>query len=326
MIDAAILRIGLGQDEQALKDRDFFLKTWGQAKRNESASLVHAFAAHHFERDEKEKARVMLAGGMAGFDRGPLDLRIRAHALYAKVAPGRASEEWATVRQLWSDPRQAEQQIRLTWSSDDDARKDRRLAQALTAVGEALVAAADEKRAADVDGLRYPAFRGTGDRAGIEAFVVGPVREWFDKKRTAITAVEPAYIKVLELQPAPPPKSVVASAATVAKMWSSLADELRNAPVTDRWRHDKTLYRAYLTAAAPMIQSALTRFAKPSMQKCVDLSVKYQMADSPARDCEAWLVKNFPDEWRAVDEIVPGLRSGPRSLPASPIPAWLDPR
>lgn len=326
MTDAAILRIGLGQDELALRDRDFFLKTWGHAKRNESASLVYAFAAHHFERDEREKARAMLGGAMESFDRGPLDIRIRAHALYAKVAPARASAEWATVRGLWSDPRTAQQRIRMTWASDDDLRKDRRLAQALTAVGEALVAAADEKRAAGVDGLRYPAFSGTGDRAGIEAFVVGPVREWFDRKRKAITAVEPAYIEVLELHPIPVPKSAVASAATVAKMWSGLADELRNAPVTDRWRHDKTLYRAYLTAAAPMIQSVLTRFAKPSMQKCVDLSVKYQMADSPARDCETWLVKNFPDEWRAVDEILPAFRAGPRSLPASPIPASIDPR
>lgn len=326
MNDAVILRLGLGEYDAAVKDVGFFLETWGKSKRNESAALVLALAAHHVERDEKEKARVTLAARMDSFEHGPLDLRIRAHALLAKITPARAKGEWGTVRALWSDPKQAERQLRAWWPSEDQARVDRRLAYAITAVGEAMVFAADEKRTTDVDTSRYPAFSGTGDRAGIEAFVRDKVKEWFDKKLAAITATEPEYIKVVEIQPVPPPKSVIAAAANVAKMWAGLADDLANPPINDSLRRDRALFRAYLTAAAPMIERARMRHAKPAMQKCIDLSVKYQIPDSAGRDCEAWLVKSFPDEWHRVDEIVPDLRVGPRTSPASPLPALLEPR
>lgn len=323
--DAAILRLGLGEKEQALKDVDTFVKAYAKSKPKETAAILLMIALEHFDDGAIEKSRVAVTSRMALFDHGPLDLRIRAHALAAKVAPSHAKEEWAIVRQLWADPRTAEQRIRGTWPGEEDWRTDRRLAQVLNAVGDARMAEADEKRAAEVDTLRFPAFTGKSERAGIEGFLANDVKSWLEKKRPAVEATEALYVKVLDVQPIPPPRAVIASGAAVGKMWASMAEDLRAGPAGAPWQRDKALRQVYLDAVAPLLQQARDGRAKPAMKKCVELSVKYQLADSPARDCEAWLVKNFPKEWHAVDEIIPAFRTGPRTQLPSPLPAWLDP-
>lgn len=323
--DAAILRLGLFDEQQALKDVDAFVKTYVKSKSKETAAVLLMIAIHHFEQGAIEKSRVAVTSRMELFDHGPIDLRIRAHALAAKVAPARAKEEWATVRQLWADPRTAEQRLRGTWLGEEDWRTDRRLAQVLNAVGDARMAEADEKRAADVDVVRFPSFTGKSDQAGIEAFLANDVKSWLEKKRLAVEATEALYVKVLDVQPVPPPRAVIASGAAVGKMWASMAEDLRAGPAGAAWQSDKNLRQLYLGAVAPLFQFARDTRAKPAMKKCIELSVKYQFTDAPVRECEAWLVKTFPKEWHAVEEIVPGLRAGPRSMPASPVPAWLDP-
>lgn len=324
--DAAILRLGLSDEEQALKDVDTFVKAYSKSKPKETTAILLMIALHHFEQGAIEKSRVAVTSRMAAFDQGPIDLRIRAHALAAKVAPSHAREEWAIVRQLWADPRTAEERLRSAWPGEEDWRTDRRLAQILNAVGDARVAEADEKRAAEVDALRFPAFTGKSDQAGIEAFLANDVKAWLEKKRPAVEATEALYVRVLDVQPIPPPRGVIASGAAVGRMWASMADDLRAGPAGAAWQHDKKLRRVYLDAVAPLLQQARDARAKPAMKKCVELSVKYQLADSAAHDCEAWLVQNFPKEWHSVEEIVPGFRTGPRSELTAPLPAWLDPQ
>lgn len=323
--DAAILRLGLSDEERALKDVDAYLKMYARSKPKETAAILLMIAIHHFEQGANEKSRIAVTSRMELFDRAPIDIRIRAHALAAKVVPSHAKEEWAVVRKLWSDPRDAEQELRMAWKGEEDWRADRRLAQVLTVVGDAIVAEADEKRAAEVDSLRYPTFSRTNDVAGIEAFVTDEVKTWFVKKRAAIEPVEAAYVKALEVRPIPAPRAVIASAAGVGKMWAGLADDLRSGPPGAAWRRDPKLLRLYVDAVGPLVDDVLRTRAKPTMKKCIELSVKLQFTDAPAHECEAWLVTTFPKEWHAVEEIVPGLRAGPRSMAVSPMPAWLDP-
>ena len=92
-------------------------------------------------------ASVLLSGWVKkAFDRrAPLDLRIPAHALLgralAKLNDGKKAEaEYALVRDLWRDPEAGVKAIQ------DDGGDDRRLARALTAVGEARFFFAEQRR------------------------------------------------------------------------------------------------------------------------------------------------------------------------------------
>ncbi|MBS2016375.1 MAG: hypothetical protein JST00_26055 [Deltaproteobacteria bacterium] len=325
MTDAVALLLGLGDVDRATKDVDLYLRTWGTKRAKEATALLLALAQHHAEHGASDKARAILTKHAETFDGGPLDHRVRAHALAAKLAPpSKSAAEHAIVRDLWSDPHRAERDLRLLWSEEEEARVDRRLARVLVAVGDARLAEADAKRLADVDGLRYPAFARAVDPKGVETFAEEDVKPWFLKKRAAIEAVEALYVKVLDVQPIAPPRAAIASAAEVAKMWGSLADDLLRGPAVPALARDTRLRRLYREAVAPFVETALVRHAKPTMKTCVALAVKYQMPDSPARECEAWLVRHAPDEWRPVEELVPALRVGRASPAMAPLPAEGD--
>jgi len=323
--DAMILRLGLSDQEHALKDANLFFESYLRSKPKETAAVFLAIVLHHVEQGAIAAAQTTLTQSMSLFDAAPLDVRVRAHAVAAKILPGDGHIHRPIVRQLWADPQSAERQLRASWPGEDPWRTDRRLAQVLTAVGDVIVEDADDRRRVEVDSLRFPAFARTSDKAGIEAFVMNEVKGWTVEKRAAIEAVEAAYVEALDVKPIPAPRAVIAAAGGVAKMWAALADDLRSGPTDATWQRDAKLRKVYADAVGPSVDEMRTTRAKPTMKKCVDLSVKYQFVDDRAHECEAWLVKTFPKEFRAVEEIVPALRAGPRTHLPSPLPAWLDP-
>lgn len=310
LTDAALLRLGLGQDVQAAADVATFTRTWGITRRAEAAQLSLALAAQHVKHGEDDKARAVLGAAMPMLDRGPPDLVVRAHALAAKVAPTRAvaRAEWAKVRAAWSDPAAAERAMRRGWPADDEQRGDRRLARALTAVGEAMVAAADELRAVEVDPIKLAPLSGAADAAAIATYGNTTLRAFLVKKREAIERAEAAYRSVLEIRPVPPPLSVVAASAAVGAMWGDFADELRHVPIPKAVRNDPAVARAYLEAVDGASDPIRNGRAKPAMKACLSYAAKYQVFDPRTRRCEAWLVKHTTDV-HPVDELVPGVRA-----------------
>jgi hypothetical protein len=90
-------------------------------------------------------------------------------------------------------------------------------------------------------------------------------------------------------------------------MWGDYVDDFRRAPVPDTVRRDRAVAKAYSDALEAVSDTILTQRAKPSMHKCIDLSVKYQFVDERARGCEAWLAKHSKKDFHLVDELVPGL-------------------
>jgi len=317
--DAVILRLGLGQHAKALEDALLFTKNWGSTKRAEVASITLAIALDHAERGEKDKALSVLKTNMEMLDRGPIDLTVRAHGLLARLAPtpALAHAENLKVRDLWRDPRAAEAMIRAGWPSEDQWQHDRRLARSVTAVGEAMFALTEERRVAEVTSLVLPSYAGPRDTASVLAFIETKVKPWYVKKLAAIEKLEPEYVKILMLEPVPPPTWVIASAAAVGAIWGDFADDFRRVPIPEAWKKDRPVLRAYTEAVAEMSESTRQRRAKPAMRKCVDLSVKYQMADSRSDGCTRWLEANYRAEYRLVDEIRPAATrsSGAFAMP-----------
>jgi tetratricopeptide (TPR) repeat protein len=329
LTDAVILRLGLGDAATATKDIARFRDTWGAARRTESAQLELVLAMHHAEHGERDRARATVRGAMDRLDHAPIDLAIRAHALAASLAetPLGAHEEHAKVLAAWNDPEAAEAALRRAWPAESEGQLDRRLARVLNAVGAARIFVADERRHAEVESVRLPAYAGAIEHGALSAYARGALREWFVKKRAAIERVEPEYMKVLDIKPLPPPASVIAAGAAVGAMWGELADDFRRVPMPAAWKKEPALHKDYFDALEAMSEPIRTRFAKPAMKKCLDLSIKYVYADASSRACEAWLVSHYKAEFPAVDELIPGFRqpSGPASALLRPDPPLREP-
>lgn len=320
--DATVLRLGLGQEDQAIKNADLFNRNYGQKKPAESAQINFAIGAHYADKEDWPNARKRLSGAIGQIDRNAtLDIQIQAHALLGLVnaktgGTTAARQEYDKVRRTWANP--ADVVAKLNAIPGDEAQKQRRLGKALTAVGEALFFFAEEKRAA-AEKIQFPEYKGSGDRDDVMKFVKGKVADWVQKKRPAIKEAEAEYIKIVELQPVPPPKWVIAAGARVGQMYGKFVAEFRAAPVPKEWKGPgmvpgtdvsyaeilTTYYNSLDEASEPIKQQA-----KGAYKTCLGLSVKHQYFDEYSRACEQWLSKNYPAEYRLIDEF----RSSPNRV------------
>lgn len=309
--DATLLRLGLGQEEQAIKDAGLFNKNYGTQKPALAAQVAFAIGAHYVDREDWDEARRRLSLALRDIDRNAtVDVQIQAHAMYARallkaggVTP--ATAEYGKVRGMWKDP------AAMVKKMQDQGGDDRKMAKMLTAVGEALFFFAEQKKK-NVDQIRFPEYRGAGTREDVLKHINTKVADWIKKKKAAIEDTDKEYIKIIDIQPVPPPRWVIAAGSRVGQMWGKFVAEFRAAPIPKDWKghgmvagtdlsYDELRGEYYASldgASEPQKQQA-----KAAYKKCLDYSVKYQFFDEYSRKCEEWLSKNYGAEYHLIDEF-----------------------
>jgi tetratricopeptide (TPR) repeat protein len=312
LADAVVLRLGLGQENEAIADAQTFTKNYGGAKPAQTASISFAIGSHYLENEQWDKAVSSLSGSMGTIDKAAPDIQAQAHAGLARAFIGKypkgggeanAKTEYAKVRAIWTDPAAAERKIKDAYPGEDDATRDRRLAKTLNAVGEAYFFSAEQARKATVEPVKFPEYKGAGKKEDVVKHIQTKVKDWYTKKREAISKVEPEYVKILELKPVPPPKWVIAAGSRAGLMWGDFVDDFRRAPIPADWKKDAELRGVYYDSLDAASEPFKVNNAKPALKKCLDLSVKYQYFDEFSRSCEVWLAKNYKAEYHVVDEL-----------------------
>ncbi len=322
--DAVVLRLGLGQEKEAIEDADYFTKKFSAKYPTQAAQVAFAIGAHYGEREDWNTATRRLQGSMGLIDRsGSIDVKAQAHALLGRAylrtkKEAGAAAEYKRVQNIWSDPKGSADKI----VKDDPDGGPRRLGRTLTAVGEAYFFFAErEKR--KVDAIAFPKYEGPADRASVLKHVQVKVKNWLQKKRPAIEAAEKEYLKVVKLEPEPPPRWVIASGSRVGGMWGEFVREFRAAPIPLAIKRDDELRTIYYNALDEASEPQKQR-AKAAYETCLKYSVTYQYFDDFSRACEVWLSKTYKAEYHQVDEFraVPNrVNSG---LSDRPYPLLLD--
>jgi tetratricopeptide (TPR) repeat protein len=309
--DAVVMRLGLGQEDQAIKDSELFSKNYGSSKPAESAQIAFAIGVHYIEKEDWGEARKRLTGAMSQIDKNAtIDVQIQAHAMLGRVftklnSASNASTEYNKVRGMWKDPAAVTKKIQ-------EGGDDRRLAKALTAVGEALFFFAEQQRK-DVDKIKFPEYKGAGNRDDVLKHIGTKVKDWVGKKAPAIEAAEKEYKKIVDLQPIPPPMWVIAAGSRVGQMWGKFVAEFRAAPIPKEWKghgpvpgagdltYDE-LRGEYFAKLDEASEPQKLR-AKGAFQTCLKYSVTFQFFDDYSRKCEEWLSKNYGAEYHLIDEF-----------------------
>jgi tetratricopeptide (TPR) repeat protein len=328
LADAISLRLGLGQEDQAVSDVKQYEKDYGNSNPTEAAVIAFAIGAHYADKEDWENARKALAGAMHTLDKAPPDIQVQAHATYARslmhLKSAQAKPEYARVRSIWGDGSAAQAKIADAYKADSPDSRDHKLGKALDAVGEAMFFAAEERKKDKVDAIAFPVYKGPGTKDDIKRYMDKSLMPWVGKKREAIEDVDKDYQRITELQPVPPPRWVIASASRAGMMWGNFVDDFRKAPYpkewdkkgfvpgtgdTLSWNEVKATYLEHLDEASEPIKKEK---ARPALKRCLDDSVKYQYFDEFSRDCEKWLAKNYKTEYHVVDELrgAPTLSNG----------------
>lgn len=304
--DAVILRLGLGQEDEAIADAANFNRYYGARKPAQAAQIAFAVAAHYGEKKDWDSVVKRLGAGMALIDKqATLDIRVQAHALlgraYLNTKRGtNAAGEYGKVAGAWKDPDKAVGEIKSIKDESDDA-KTRRIGRALEAVGEALFYFAEDKKS-KVDAVKFPEYKGKNDKESVLKHINVKVKEWIGKKRPLIETASAEYKKIVDLQPVPPPRWVIAAGSQVGSMWGQFVKEFRAAPIPDFMKKDYELRTAYYgaldDASEPQKQTA-----KGAFETCLGYSVKYQYFDDYSRKCEVWLADTYKTDYHLIDEF-----------------------
>jgi tetratricopeptide (TPR) repeat protein len=83
--DAVVLRLGLGEEDQAVADVKEYQKDYGNSNAVETAQIAFAIGAHYADKEDWEGAKKALQGAMATLDKAPPDIQVQAHATLARA-------------------------------------------------------------------------------------------------------------------------------------------------------------------------------------------------------------------------------------------------
>jgi hypothetical protein len=263
-------------------------------------------AAALLKAGDHQKARAELEKVMPEIDKAAkIDVKMAAHVLLARACRGLKDEKCAAshlaiARASWKDP--AVVQAAIDAAGGDEKAKLERMRRALNAAGEAMFYAAEEKRLA-AEKEKYPVYSGKGDRESVHKHITTKVAAWVKARRALIEDADKAYTAVTQIQPVPPPRWVVASAARVGQMWSRFVAEFRAAPIPAEWKGTGPLAGTTLTkeevrasyyAALDEASAPQATVARATFKTCQDLARKFGVSDDYSKTCDAWLAKNTP--------------------------------
>ena len=235
LVDATIFRMSLGEFDLAVKNAELYDKLFGAAKPEMAVTVWLGIGRTLLDAQRFDEAKPILIKIVPRADRvGTVRDRFLAHAALGRALlklndKQGAEHEYDTVRALW---RNTEIQKRLAVDTDADPRN---MGRVLNAVGEALFFFAEQKRQ-EVDSIRYPEYKGPADLEQMLKHINTKVVDWIKKKKPAIEDAEMAYQQIVTLEPAPPPRWIIASSARVGTMWAKFVAEFRAAPIPDAWK------------------------------------------------------------------------------------------
>ncbi len=332
LTDATVLRLALHQLPAAIADADAFYKYYGMKHATRAARIHYAVASTMLDRGDARGAEAKLTSAMRSIDEhATLDVKATAHAARARalLALGKkkdAVEDYKAVRAL-TEGGALQAFLKRT---GEDSTSLRELGRLLDARGEALFFFAEEKKRA-LFAAKRPSYKGAGNLDDARRYVAGELTSFQEWQRSAAVEVEGHYRTVLDIQPAPPPRWVVAAAASVAEMYSKLAADLVIIPPPSAWRKKappqsgKTPeelvaeWRAMLTSAGEPERLK----AKAAFVTCAQRGAKFQVASDHARRCAAWLTSHDPTRYPKLDELLPAPVPAFAQVPWAPVP---DPR
>ncbi|MBN1605788.1 MAG: hypothetical protein JW940_04105 [Polyangiaceae bacterium] len=302
------LRLALGEPERAIALLESYGPRVGERARSLTADLDTAVVEWYSERQQYSRLITFLSPKkLARIDRASVDVRVRVHAALARaqVARGRpkaAEAEYEKVLALWANPRRGVREILEAEPSEasDSPRTQIRLAETLSALGEALYSLAEIERLRTAKATA-PRYSGPSTPEGSRDYLEEaekPLEQEIDR----IRRVTQAYKRVVDLQPVPSPRWVIAAASRVGHLWSDTLERARAAkPTGALGRRDLAMAyeHALGQALAPWLETA-----KQAFHTCVAYAAKYQGSDELSRRCEEWLARHFPDEFESRESFV----------------------
>lgn len=285
LASAAYARMVLGDGQRAAQDAASFIKLRGKSDPEEAALVAVAMAAHHNDQGEYRQALAVLS---APPGQVPERVTVMWHAERGRAHAGLKQEAEATrsferALQAWQPLAQDPQLRDKLGPAKPAPMQDRE--RVVESVGAAHFHAGEVQRARAAT-VKVPTYRGPKSVAGVATFVNEAIGPFVRERQKVLLEAESAYQKVSEIKPVPPPRYLVASAASIGAMWAQLARDVETSPVPSHLTGDEAEgYRRTLRESMkPVVDKARRAFTI-----CRDSAARMGIDGEHADACAAWL-------------------------------------
>jgi tetratricopeptide (TPR) repeat protein len=224
-----------------------------------------------------------------------LNKRLRLAEIYQHLGSPTAAEE--VLDQVFKSE---EPLLLSSITGSDGSPEDLRVA--VDAVGEAkfLSAVRLSRRA---DGIRFPPLPRERTRAALTQYIQTKILHYFTRKRSAIELASAAFQEVADAKPFPSARWTIAASAEVGRLWADFLEDFNSVPLPEGVYSRQAYYGALDEADAPFKEAARAAFVT-----CLNLGVRYKIANRHTRTCEEWLAGNNKGDFHLVDEFLPQSR------------------
>ncbi len=334
--NAVLLRLGLGQEEEAIKDSETFDKKFGAKRKDQARQIFLAIGEHYIEQGEWKKGLDRIEKFIKNYDStARLDEKYHTRAMAGRASRALkqnagAEKYFGEIRADWGKDRNGKRKELEDYAAKNPGAAYSARSNTYGAVAEALLFFAD-KEYDKANALKFEPYKGgSDDKAWTDYFTktFGP----YIKKRIDLN--QPAYesyVKVFclgekidpaectrewkDLGEAYASKFVVEASSKAGDLYADTYDKAYNAPLgpslTDlpsdapNIKKEKGILRRLFynkldQVAQPIIQPARTAF-----KECLEVSTRAQFFDEYSERCEKWLAKKFKNEYRTLAEVRP---------------------
>ena len=284
---ATYARIAAGDSAEAARDLALFGKLARKDAPEEFAMLTIALASYLNDAGTHQQALGVLGSPPSN---QPARVSILWHSEQGRAQAGlkrdaAAQRSFSSVIQTWNgmpkDKGLAQQLGRaMPWPMQGRERVVEAVGAAHFHAGEVLRARAQS--------MPFPRYKGPKSMEGASAFLNESVGAYVRDRQKLQLEADAAYNRVSEIKPVPPPRYLVASAASIGEMWASLADDVIRSPLPPYIAEEEDLangYRRSLEESMKPIQDK----ARRAFTICRDTAREVRLEDDQAAKCARWL-------------------------------------
>jgi tetratricopeptide (TPR) repeat protein len=318
--DAVFFRLGLGDDDAALKDAALFEKNYSKKNARESSQVIYSLASIYERQSDWQKVAEHYQSYLKKYGRQALpNEEIRANvqigvAMWKLNKKPDAEKFFKAATKIWLGGGAAA----IEKASGGDADKAAKaVAEGSQATAQALWYLAEYQFAA-FEKIGFPELKGKTDMKKITEWAQGPFVKWIEEKGKALKAAEEAYGKVRELKA---PMWDIAAAARVGVMYRTFVDEFRDAPVPDEIKKDPELMDIYLGSLDEKSQPWVIK-ATGAFDFCMNLATQVRWFNEFSQQCEMELNRLDPRKYPLAAELR-GSPSYVQQRVADPVAAQL---
>jgi hypothetical protein len=333
--NAVVLRLGLGQEDQAIKDSETFDKRFGAKRKEQARQIFLAIGEHYVENGEWKKGFDRLERFIKAYPDARLDEKLRTRALAGRAARnlkqnGVSDRYFGEIREGWSKNRDKQHdEIENAAKANPNNSKIRQ--NAYSAVAEAYLHFAD-KEYDKANAVKFEPYKGGGDDASWTKYFTDKFGPYVKKRIEANEPAFRAYQRVFcmgeevtsekgctrewkDIGEVFASKFVVEAASKAGDLYADTYDKARNAPLGNALtelpsdsksiKEQKAALRSLFFRKLDQVAEPIKTPARTAFKECLEVSTQAKFFDEYSERCEKWLAKVYKNEYRTLEEKRP---------------------